>query len=158
MSERRMCSVATYFRYSSKRTWRQISQPIIGLATATFLRVCSSSFESIHFNSITYSTEIPTFIVAGHETTAAATSWALYALAQYPAVQKKLRTELLTLCSDNPSMEDLQALPYLDMVVKEVLRHHAPVPAAVREAVEDDVIPLDKPFIDRNGNICNEIQ
>ena len=55
-------------------------------------------------------------------------------------------------------MEDLQALPYLDMVVKEVLRHHAPVPAAVREAVEDDVIPLDKPFIDRNGNICNEIQ
>ena len=122
------------------------------------MRVRSSSWESTDFTPIAYHIEIPTFIVAGHETTAAATSWALYALAQHPAVQKRLRIELLTLCSDNPSMEDLQALPYLDMVVKEVLRHHAPVPAAVREAVEDDVIPLYKPFIDRNGNICNEIQ
>lgn len=77
--------------------------------------------------------------------------WTLFALTQDLKVQRKLREELLRVSNDNPSMDELQALPYLDMVLKEVLRFHSPVPMTMRVAVEDDVVPLNTPFVDRNG-------
>ena len=66
-------------------------------------------------------------------------------------VQRKLRDELLKVPTDNPTMDELQALPYLDMVIKEVLRYHSPVPMTMRTAIKDDVVPLETPFVDRNG-------
>jgi len=95
--------------------------------------------------------QVPTFLVAGHETTSTATTWALFALTQAPEVQTKLREELLKVPTDNPSMDELSALPYLDTVVRETLRVHSPVPSSVRVAMKDDVIPLNTPFIDKNG-------
>lgn len=95
--------------------------------------------------------EVPTFIVAGHETTSTGTMWTLFSLTQYPNVQHKLREELLTVTTENPTMEELQALPYLDMVVKESLRHHSPVPMTIRQAVTDDIIPCSTPYTDRHG-------
>ncbi|KAJ3878551.1 cytochrome P450 [Lentinula edodes] len=96
--------------------------------------------------------QVPTFLVAGHETTSTATTWALFALVQHPDVQHKLREELLyTLSTENPSMDELNSLPYLDKVVRETLRVHAPVPGTMRVAAKDDVIPLGKPLIDRKG-------
>lgn len=61
-------------------------------------------------------------IVAGHETLATSASWALYALSKAPAVQSKLRKELTALPTESPTMEEINSLPYLDAVVKEVLR------------------------------------
>ncbi|KAF9534076.1 cytochrome P450 [Crepidotus variabilis] len=95
--------------------------------------------------------QVPTFLVAGHETTATATMWALFALTQAPEVQKKLRAELLSVSTDTPSMDELSELPYLDAVVREVLRLHAPVPGTMRQAMEDDILPLSKPFVDKYG-------
>ncbi|KAI0824809.1 cytochrome P450 [Trametes gibbosa] len=95
--------------------------------------------------------QIPTFLLAGHETTSTATTWALYALCKNQEVQKKLRKELLTLETETPSMDELSALPYLDSVVRETLRLHAPVTMIVREVRRDDVIPVSKPVIDRYG-------
>jgi len=95
--------------------------------------------------------QVPTFIVAGHETTSTATMWALFALTQHPNVQQKLRDELFTVATENPNMDELSALPYLDMVVKEVMRFHSPVPMTMRTAMNDDVIPLNTPFVDRHG-------
>ena len=63
----------------------------------------------------------------------------------------KLCEELLKVPTDNPSMDELSALPYLDTVVRETLRVHSPVPSSVRVAMKDDVIPLNTPFIDKNG-------
>ena len=77
--------------------------------------------------------------------------WTLFALTQHLDVQSKLREELLQVPTDNPTMDDLQALRYLDMVVREVLRVHSPVPMTMRNAEEDDVIPLNTPFVDRHG-------
>lgn len=48
-------------------------------------------------------------------------------------------------------MDQLDKLPYLDKIVKEVLRIHAPVAGTRRLATKDDVIPLETPFVDRNG-------
>ena len=49
------------------------------------------------------------------------------------------------------------ALPYLDMVVKEVLRLHTPVPSTVRIATKEEVIPVSEPFTDRNGEVQDKI-
>ena len=60
--------------------------------------------------------------------------------------------------TDSPTMDELNALPYLDAVVRETLRHHAPVAATTRVAVQDDVIPLDTPLTDRNGRTRDHIE
>ena len=72
-------------------------------------------------------------------------------------MQKKLREELWTLETDTPTMDELSSLPYLDMVVKETLQHHSPVPMTTREAVQNNVIPVNEPFTDRRGRVCNHI-
>ncbi|KAF7341386.1 Cytochrome P450 [Mycena venus] len=95
--------------------------------------------------------QIPTFFVAGHETTSTATAWALHALSSNIAAQSKLREELLTLPTDNPTMDELNSLSYLEHVVREVMRVHAPVMFTQRMAMEDDVLPLSKPYIDKDG-------
>ncbi|TFY70559.1 hypothetical protein EVG20_g2437 [Dentipellis fragilis] len=102
--------------------------------------------------------QIPTFLMAGHETTSAGTAWALYALACNLDVQATLRAELLERPTDTPSMDELNALSYLDAVVREVLRMYPPAPTSSRVASEDDVIPLKIPFVDSNGVMRHEIR
>jgi hypothetical protein len=102
--------------------------------------------------------EIPTFLVAGHETTSTATTWALYALTQSPEVQVRLREELLSISTDNPSMDELNRMTYLDAVVREVLRLYAPVPATLRVAVKDDILPLGTPVRTTKGDLIDCIR
>ncbi|KAJ7115348.1 cytochrome P450 [Mycena epipterygia] len=95
--------------------------------------------------------QIPTFFLAGHETTSSAAAWALHALSLNTAAQTKLREELLTISTDNPTMDELNSLPYLDMVIRETMRVHSPVVFTQRMAMKDDVLPLAKPYIDKAG-------
>ena len=96
--------------------------------------------------------QISTFLTAGHETTSTSTTWALYALTKYPEVQRKLRQELLeSRLGDEPSMADLDKLPYLDNFVRECLRVYPAVPSTVREAAQDLTIPVSTSFKDRYG-------
>ncbi|KAF5350051.1 hypothetical protein D9756_009191 [Leucocoprinus leucothites] len=101
--------------------------------------------------------QVPTFLVAGHETTSNATTWALHSLSLRPDVQNKLREELFTIQTDNPTMDELNSLPYLDAVIRETLRAHAPVAGTVRIAVKDDIVPLATPFVDKKGNVRDSI-
>ncbi|KAI0360871.1 cytochrome P450 [Trametes cingulata] len=97
--------------------------------------------------------QIPTFLLAGHATTSNSVTWALYSLSQKLDVQQKLREELLTVQTETPTMEELNALPYLDAVLRETLRLHSPVTMLIREAAKDDVIPLNEPVTDRYGKV-----
>ncbi|EIW62555.1 cytochrome P450 [Trametes versicolor FP-101664 SS1] len=102
--------------------------------------------------------QIPTFLIAGHETTSTSTTWALYAFCKHPEVQRKLREELLAVENETPTMEDFNALPYLDGVIRETLRLYAPITQLSREAKKDDVIPLNEPMTDRYGKVHHEIR
>lgn len=102
--------------------------------------------------------QVPTFLVAGHETTSTATTWALYALCLRPDVQTRLREELLTVETETPSMDELVELSYLDAVVRETLRLHAPVPSTVRVAMKDDILPVETPFTDKYGVVHDGIK
>ena len=86
-----------------------------------------------------------------------ATTWALYSLSIHSDIQTKLRDELFTIQSDNPTMDELNSLSYLDSVVRETLRIHAPVAGTMRVAVKDDVVPLGTPFVDKKGRVCDNI-
>ena len=121
--------------------------------------------------------EVPTFLVAGHETTrlelksisffkkkdliihpnSSATTWALFALTQNLEAQNKLRNELLNVGTDTPTMDELNALPYLDAVVRETLRIHAPVPSTIRVATQDDILPLGEHIKDKYGKVMDGI-
>lgn len=85
-------------------------------------------------------------------------TYTLYALACDPRVQAKLRAELAVVNTDTPSLDELNALPYLDAVVKETLRLHAPVSQVSRRVARDDVLQLSKPFIDINGRVHEHIR
>ena len=102
--------------------------------------------------------EVPTFIIAGHETTSTLTNWILFSLAKHTDVQDKLRAELLAcLDGDVPSMETLNSLPYLEAVVQETPRLYTPVPSLVRIAAQDDVIPTEFTWTDRYGAVRSGI-
>ncbi|KAJ7698384.1 cytochrome P450 [Mycena rosella] len=97
--------------------------------------------------------QVPTFLVAGHETSSTAVTWALFALTQNMAAQMRLREELLAVSTDTPTMDELNSLPYLECVVKETLRVHAPVTGTSRMAMRDDVVPLGTPVTDIHGTV-----
>ncbi|KAI0289361.1 cytochrome P450 [Russula brevipes] len=102
--------------------------------------------------------QIPTFLLAGHETSSSAISWTLLALACHPSVQTKLRAELLTCPTDTPTMEQLNVLPYLEGVVREALRIYTPAAGTQRIAMRDAEIPLQKPFTDKHGVLRSTVR
>ncbi len=65
--------------------------------------------------------ELMTLLVAGHETTATALTWALYWIHKLPSVRDKLLQELDSL-GDQPDPSAIFRLPYLNAVCSETLR------------------------------------
>lgn len=78
-------------------------------------------------------------LVAGHDTTASALSWAFYLLAKNPDKKKKLQEEVDSVLSNRKiNKDDLEKLPYTKMVFEEALRLYPPAWGFPREAQEDD--------------------
>jgi cytochrome P450 len=85
--------------------------------------------------------EALTLLLAGHETTAIALSWAWYLLSQNPEVSRKFHAELdSVLAVRAPAVEDLPRLPYTERVIKEAMRLYPPAYVILRLAVEDSEI------------------
>jgi len=82
----------------------------------------------------------------------------LIELAIHPEKQEKLRQELASFASRDPTYDELtNTLPYLDSVMREVLRTHPPVPTISRVAGVDEVIPLSVPITSESGEILESI-
>lgn len=62
-----------------------------------------------------------TMLVAGHETTAAVLTWALFELTKNPEIMKKVRDEIDHVVGDrNPTLDDIKQMKLLRLVIAEV--------------------------------------
>jgi cytochrome P450 len=85
--------------------------------------------------------EVMTLLLAGHETTALALTWAFLLLDRNPEARDRLEAELAAVLGSEPaSPEDLPALPYTQAIVNETLRLYPPAYVTGREAVRDTMI------------------
>lgn len=83
--------------------------------------------------------EVTTFMLAGHETSANALTWALALLSAYPAARRRLEEELDAVLGErDPDAADVDRLPWARAVVAEALRLYPPAWTIERDAVADD--------------------
>ena len=81
--------------------------------------------------------ECLTLMLAGHETTANALSFALWLLAQHPEIQEKLHVECSQVLNGrSPAAEDFPRLKYAEKVFAEALRLYPPVWVTARTCAE----------------------
>ncbi|CEL60877.1 Cytochrome P450 4F1 OS=Rattus norvegicus GN=Cyp4f1 PE=2 SV=1 [Rhizoctonia solani AG-1 IB] len=134
----------------------------------------SNETDGAHLTESEIIAQVDSIMFAGHDTTSMAIQWALWELTRYPPIQARLRAELSSLA---PILKDfvpasasessntyadltgelgdlsarIDALPYLEKFVREVLRFHPSVHSTFRVAMKDDVIPVSEPVRNQDG-------
>jgi len=121
---------------------------------------------SQRISDIDIANQINTFLFAGSDTTSLAISWCIHILAQKQDLQQRLRDELIGVAhgmSDDAFATaefytELDQLPYLENVCREILRLIPPVHSSIRVALKDDTIPISSPmrWEDRYGKTIKE--
>ena len=81
-----------------------------------------------------------TFYLAGHETTANTTTWALYLLSEQPELQDQAAADAKAALASGAGAELPERLPLLKSILEESLRLYPPVPRFDREAIVPDMI------------------
>ena len=81
------------------------------------------------------------FLIAGYETTSTALLWFIHLVSKNPRIQTKIKAELGELRHQHLTIEQLDCLPYLDCVLREVLRFVPPANGSVRTLTTDDRLP-----------------
>ncbi|KNC78499.1 hypothetical protein, variant [Sphaeroforma arctica JP610] len=85
-----------------------------------------------------------TFIVAGHETTAVSLAWCFYSLAKEQSVQARLRDEIRVALSSKTgerlTYTEIEGMEYLNCVTKEILRLYPAAALVPRESINADVL------------------
>jgi len=110
------------------------------------LDILSVALESGGFTDEELVNQLMTFLAAGHETTAMAMTWTVYALCLHPEVQQRLREEVHSRLPslDDPSATvsalDIDHMPYLNAVCNESLRFYPPAPVSARVSAVDTTI------------------
>ncbi len=85
--------------------------------------------------------QVLTFFLAGHETTATALTWTWYFLASHAAIRERVRAEAVAVLADRqPTIADVGHLHLTRMVIEEAMRLCPPIWAVPRQAVHDDEI------------------
>ncbi|GAB2758783.1 cytochrome P450 [Streptomyces bullii] len=92
--------------------------------------------------------QVVTFLVAGHETTSGALSFALHYLSRHPDVAARARAEVDRVWGGvaEPAYEQVARLRYVRRVLDEALRLWPTAPAFAREAREDTVLAGEHPM------------
>ncbi len=85
--------------------------------------------------------EVKTILIAGHETVSTVLIWTFHLLSRHPSVESQLHEELDRVVGTRlPALADLPALPYLEKVIREVMRLHPPVWMIWRRSTADHQI------------------
>lgn len=85
--------------------------------------------------------ELKTFLLAGHETSAAMLSWSLYELMQHPAALAAVQQEAVAAFGNDEAVGDrtaVEGMHYTLASLKESLRKYTVVPVVVRGTTRDD--------------------
>lgn len=86
--------------------------------------------------------DLMTMLIAGHETTAAVLTWAVFLLAQHPVKMKKAQSEIdAVLGQGRTTFESLKKLEYLRLIVVESLRLYPQPPLLIRRSLTSDKLP-----------------
>ncbi|XP_009612398.1 cytochrome P450 97B2, chloroplastic isoform X1 [Nicotiana tomentosiformis] len=86
--------------------------------------------------------DLMAMLIAGHETTAAVLTWAVFLLAQHPVKMKKAQTEIdAVLGQGRTTFESLKKLEYLRLIVVESLRLYPQPPLLIRRSLKSDKLP-----------------
>jgi cytochrome P450 len=102
--------------------------------------------------------QLSTFLFGGSDSTSLGMTWCLHHLSLHPEVQTRLREEILaapspTNYSATSHADVVDALPFLDAVVRETLRVSPPAHGSIRTAVTDDLIPVSHAVHMRDGTV-----
>jgi cytochrome P450 len=82
-------------------------------------------------------------------------------LCKHKKVQERLRDEILEAFPDDTTLvtiEALNSLPYLEAVIRETLRYAPALENISREAHADDVVPVEKPYMLKDGTMRDYIE
>ncbi|MFF3333911.1 cytochrome P450 [Streptomyces sp. NPDC002888] len=92
--------------------------------------------------------QVITFLIAGHETTSGALSFALHYLSRHPDIAARARAEVDRVWGDAavPAYDQVARLRYVRRVLDEALRLWPTAPAFAREALEDTELAGDHPM------------
>jgi cytochrome P450 len=86
--------------------------------------------------------DLMTMLIAGHETTAAVLTWALFELMKNPECMKKAQDEIDRVIGDrDPTLDDIKEMKYIRLIVAETLRLYPQPPLLIRRAREENVVP-----------------
>jgi cytochrome P450 len=82
--------------------------------------------------------QVMTLMFAGHDTSTSTLTFMMHELARHPDVTERLCEEQdRVLAGSSPTVDQLEEMPYLDMVLDEVLRLYPPAWIGPRRAVRD---------------------
>ncbi|KAI0781533.1 cytochrome P450 [Trametes elegans] len=107
--------------------------------------------------------QVSTFVLAGMDTTSNALARILHLLTLHPAVQDKVREEIVRARDDGTGTlkdldyDEVMELPYLDAVCRETLRRYPPVRGLLRIARKDGILPLSAPIRGIDGTLIESI-
>jgi cytochrome P450 len=86
--------------------------------------------------------DLMTMLIAGHETTAAVLTWALFELTRNPECMKAAREEIDRVVGDRePNLEDVKNMKYMRLTVAETLRMYPEPPLLIRRCRTEDTLP-----------------
>ncbi|CAC5390599.1 CYP4B1 [Mytilus coruscus] len=86
--------------------------------------------------------EVDTFMFAGHDTTSSVLSWSIHSLGKHKDIQDKVYKEVNGVIGNKQYVdcEDISKMKHLSCFLKEIMRHHTPVPVISRMLDEPCVI------------------
>ncbi|MFG2779583.1 cytochrome P450 [Streptomyces prunicolor] len=115
------------------------AQDLLGLMLSAEHPVDGTTLDTANIRN-----QVITFLIAGHETTSGAMSFALYYLAKHPAVLQLVRREVDALWGDTadpePTYDEVGRLTYTRQVLNEALRLWPTAAAFSRHALEDTLL------------------
>lgn len=86
--------------------------------------------------------DLMTMLVAGHETTAAVLTWALFEISKNPEIKAKILEEIDRVVGDrHPTYEDIKEMKYVRLVISETLRMYPQPPLLIRRCRTEDSLP-----------------